>query len=104
MDRFASSEVFAAASSLGDALDLPDEGMCSGVVVAAVRDRIDTVVSFAGIQLPADGVRFVAGSEGHLGVRLSPELSDVDAETLVAAISDGYTVDVLDGRTLDITL
>ena len=99
MDRFASSDVFAAATNLGDALGLPEDGMCSGVVVAHLRDRARSIASFAGIDLPADGLRFVEAPDGRLGVRVSEALSAEDAAVLIEAMSDGYTVEVVDPHT-----
>ncbi len=98
MDRFASSDVFAAATNLGDALGLPEDGMCSGVVVAHLRDRARSIASFAGIDLPPDGLRFVAAPDGRLGVRLSEALSAQHAAVLIEAMSDGYTVEVVDSH------
>jgi len=102
VERFASAEVFTAASSLGDAMCFPDSGVCSGVVVATLRDRAESVASFAGIDVPADGLRFVEGPDGHLGIRLSAALSDDDAAVLIDAMADGHTVERVDSHTVTI--
>ncbi len=103
MRPFGSSDAFAAATSLGDALCLPEDGVCSGVVVAQLRDRAESIASFAGIELPADALRFVDAPAGGVGVRVSPTLSDADAAELIQAMSDGYDVDSIDPHTATFT-
>ncbi len=103
MGPFGASDAFAAATSLGDALCLPDDGACSGVVVAQLRDRAESIASFAGITLPADGLRFVEAPAGGVGVRVSPAVSDEDAALLIEAMSDGFDVAVTDPHTATFT-